>query len=298
MDIADLIKKIKRDAPLKQVAFSGGEPLLRDDLPEIVCDMADEGLSAAIITNGTLLTDSCLQRFPENSVFEVTLFGTDARLHNRLAGKRVFDNVLESLIRIEKYRCRFVLACVITRQNAHDVLGTIELGISLGADAVMFNRINLSKNVLPIADQIVPTKSMLSEAFSAAEEAATKYGVMVAVSVPMPPCLLDPQEYPHLHFGWCPRGSKEAYYTIGQTGLLRPCNHSSVVLGDLRSQGFAEITCAKKVEEFWAPVPDECRKCDHPLKDSCRGGCPAAADECYGTRSRIDPIVEFVNKME
>ena len=294
--IHGLVQKIKRDAPLSQVALSGGEPLLRKDLSGIVCDLKDEGLSSVVITNGSLLTESRLKQFPTGSIFEVTLFSSKAEVHNRIAGRPVFNQVLESLLRIERHKCRFVLACVISKLNAHDVRRTIELGLALGADAVLFNRINLSRHVLPMAAELVPSASELRESLHAADEASTEYGIMVAVSVPIPPCLVDPQEFSHLHFGWCPRGSSEAYYTIGCTGLLRPCNHSSVVLGDLRTQTFSEIVSGKKTRDFWAPVPRECRDCIHPLKDNCRGGCPAAADECYSTRERMDPIIEFARE--
>ena len=294
--ILDLIRKVKRDAPLSQVGLSGGEPTLREDLPDIVGDLADEGLSSVVITNGTLLFESYLRRFPEGSIFEITLFSADARLHNRIAGKPVFDQVVEGMVRIQKHRCRSALACVITKLNAHDVKRTIELGIALGVDAVLFNRINLSRCVLPMANKLVPSATMLRESLDAAEEAATKYEVLIAVSVPIPPCVVDPSAYPHLRFGWCPRGNKDSYYTLGSTGLLRPCNHSSVILGDLRTQSFHDIVLGQKSKEFWAPVPNECLACEHPLKDQCRGGCPAAADECYNTRDRMDPIVQFANK--
>ena len=117
----------------------------------------------------------------------------------------------------------------------------------------------------------------------------------ISVSVPVPACVVDPEAYPHLHFGWCPRGGADAYYTIGHDGLLRPCNHSSVVLGDLRTHTFTELTQQAAAHSFSAPVPSACRSCDHPLRDLCRGGCPAASDECYGTREHWDPIIDTVN---
>lgn len=294
--IRDLIRKVKRDAPLSQVALSGGEPMLREDLPDIVGDLMDEGLSSVIITNGTLLSESRLRRFPEGSIFETTLFSADARLHNRIAGRPVFNQVIEGMVRILKYRCKSTLACVVTKLNAHDVTRTIKLAIALGVDAVLFNRINLSSHVLPIAERLVPSATMLRESLDAADEAARKYGVMIAVSVPIPPCVVDPRKYSHLHFGWCPRGNKDSYYTIGSTGLLRPCNHSSVILGDLHTHRFRDIVLGQKAKAFWAPVPKECLACAHPLMDLCRGGCPAAADECYNTRDRMDPFVGFANK--
>lgn len=295
-EIRDLVRKIKRDAPLKQIAISGGEPMLRPDLGGIICDLADEGLSAVVISNGSLLTKSRLRCFPEGTIFEVTLFSANADLHDRIAGRRSFHRVLEGLVRLRQHKCKFVLSSVVTRLNAHDTSRTIELGIALGADAVMLNRINLSRVTLPIAGALVPDLSALRRSLDSAEEAASRYEVMVAISVPIPPCVVDPRMYTHLQFGWCPRGSKNAYYTVGNTGLLRPCNHSSVVLGDLCKQGFGELVHSRASREFWSPLPKDCIACSHPLKDYCRGGCPAAADECYGTRERVDPFVEFFRR--
>ncbi|UCG61495.1 MAG: radical SAM protein [Candidatus Zixiibacteriota bacterium] len=290
-EVRDLVSKVRDDAPLSTVAISGGEPFLHEELPEIVCDLADDGLNAVVITNGTLLGEARLKRFPTGTAFEVTLFSADADLHNRLAGRVVFDSILDGLVRLERHGGRFVLALVVTRLNAHDVSRTIELGLALGAEGIMLNRVNLSRRCLPLADQIVPDATMLQASLDAAEKTAEKYDISVAVSVPIPPCLVDPQRYRKLSFGWCPRGGSESYYTIGWNSLVRPCNHSSVVLGDLCRETFADIVNSARTTDFWAPEPKECRRCRHPMAKLCRGGCPAAADECYGTRERIDPFV-------
>lgn len=292
-EYCDLVRKILLEVPLKQVALSGGEPLLRADLPEIAFDISMMGLGVVVITNGTLLDRSRLKRFPAGCAFEVTLFSADAGIHDQMAGRIVFNKLINNLSRIETYGHAFILTCVITRLNAHDVTRTIKLGIALGAQAVLFNRINLSRRVFLRGKHFVPDASQLKASLREANEISAKYGIPVAVSVPIPPCVADPSEYPHLIFGWCPRGNSDSYYTISSNGYLRPCNHSSVVLGDLRTQGFTEIVTGHKALDFWASTTIECEECKHPLKDKCRGGCRAAADECYGTAERRDPFIEL-----
>ena len=73
---------------MRQVALSGGEPLLRPDLPGIVNDLTAEGLGVVVITSGALLTDKLLEQCPATVQFEFTLFSTDERLHDRIAGLR------------------------------------------------------------------------------------------------------------------------------------------------------------------------------------------------------------------
>ena len=191
-EILEIVRKVRRDTPLRQVALSGGEPLLRSDLPEIATDLTNEGLNVVVITSGTLLSDERLERFPAGTVFEFTLFSIDAELHDRIAGHQgAFAKVIRGIQRAGQHNFRLALACVINRLNAHDVLQTIELGIELKAEAALFNRINLTNSTMPLADQLVPTKEQLAQALGAADEAAHRYGISIAVSVPIPLCMID-----------------------------------------------------------------------------------------------------------
>ena len=292
-EILSLMKKVRRDTSVSWLAVSGGEPFLRMETPEIVSDLTREGFGVVIITNGTLITEDHLRRLPESASFEITLFSVYQERHDQIAGRECFQRLLKTLALLHKYKRHLVLGFVLSKLNAVDITRTIEMGVAVGAGAIMLNRVNLSRNVMPIASELVPTLSMLREALTAADETAARYGIPVVLSVPIPPCLADPKDYPHLQFGWCPRGGKEAYYTIGCAGLVRPCNHSSLVLGDLRKQHFGAIIASDQNRDFWAGMPAECQACTHPLKDSCAGGCRAAAAECYGSPTRIDPFVDF-----
>jgi pyrroloquinoline quinone biosynthesis protein E len=296
-EIRDLTARVRTETRLKQIALSGGEPLLRPDVPEIVRDLAETGLDVMVITNAALLTPGVAGRFPPDTVFEVTLFSADAELHDRIAGRRgAFRHTLEGIVNAHRHRGLLALTCVVTRLNAHDVTRTMELGVALGAQAVLFNRINLTGHTWPQAERLVPTLRQLEDALHAADETARRCAIPTVVSIPIPPCLVDPRQYPDLHFGWCPRGGINSYFTLGCTGLLRPCNHSSIVLGDLRRESFAALARGAACRRFWSNMPAVCRGCHHPLRHQCRGGCPAAAHECFGQPGRLDPFVEHVLK--
>lgn len=292
-EIRDLVRRIKRETALEQVAISGGEPLLRSDLPGILADLAAEGLTAVVITSGALLTPARVERLPRGTVLEVTLFGADPELHDRIVGRKgTLRRVIEGVARARAHGCRLVVSVVVGALNAHEVRRALELGIALGAEGFLLNRMNLSRATLAMAATLAPSRDQLEHMLREAEAVAAETDASISVSVPVPACVVDPRAYPHLHFGWCPRGGDEAYYTVSHDGTLRPCNHSSVVLGDLVGRSFAELTTSAAARAFWSPMPAECRTCDHPLRDSCRGGCPAASDECYGTRERWDPIID------
>lgn len=287
-----IARAIRGDAPLAQVVLSGGEPLLYPEAPELVQDLVDEGLDTAVITNGERLDAALLGRFPPDTLFEVTLFAADRALHDRLAGAGRFEAVLRSLVEIERRRCRLVLVVVITSLNAHDIRRTLQLGIALGAQGVLLNRINLTRRSFARARHLVPTPEQLRGALRDADDIAAERRIGVAVSVPVPPCVVDPAEFAHLHFGWCPRGGAGSYVAVGPAGMLRACNHTSRVLGDLRRRSFAELMETPSAELPWSSsIPPICARCRHPLASECAGGCPAAAQECHGRNGAVDPFV-------
>jgi pyrroloquinoline quinone biosynthesis protein E len=291
-EIREILQRIKRETALEQIAISGGEPLLRSDLPGILTDIAAEGLSAVVITSGAMLTPTRVKRLPRDTLLEVTLFGADADLHDRIVGRKgTLKRVIEGVARAREHGCGLVVSVVVSSLNAHEVRRALELGIALGAEGFLLNRMNLTRATMTDAS-LVPSRAQLEQMLEAAEEVADEYEAPISVSVPVPACLVDLAAYPHLHFGWCPRGGAEAYYTVSHDGKLRPCNHSSVVLGDLRRSSFSELTQSATASQFWSPLPAECSTCEHPMRDTCRGGCPAASDECYGTRGRWDPLID------
>jgi AdoMet-dependent heme synthase len=290
-EIDNIIRDIQLITPLKSVAISGGEPLLRKDLSGIANNLLNRGLKVIIITNGTLITRRRVQNFPELILFEITLFSSDAKIHDYIAqNPGAFNRVIEGVIAIKSHNSGLAIVCVMSRQNIQNLDKTIELALALGADGIALNRVNLSAHNIKFSQQLVPSKQELMDALNVAEETAGKYGIEIAISVPIPPCIADPQQYKHLRFGWCPRGGMNTYYTIGFNGLVRPCNHSSIILGDIRKQSFEEIFNSSKSQILWSSFPAECRLCSHPLRDFCRGGCPAASYECYGTSEKTDPF--------
>ena len=289
-DLFGLLERVREEAPIEIVSLSGGEPLLHPELPKIVAGITDRGLQPLVITNGSLLTPALLRKLPPNVHFEVTLFSFRPEIHDRLAGAEVHAGILRNLSAVNRHGSHFTMVFVAARLNTLDIFKTVELGIALGARAVMFNRVNLGHGMEPIARELVPPVALLREGLAGLEEAVRRYGIQAACSVPIPPCVLDLAEFPRLRYGWCPRGGDNAYYTVGPDGFLRPCNHSSLILGDLRKKGFLDLISGERCRNFWSSMAEECASCAHPNREECGGGCPAAADEFYGPPRRMDPF--------
>lgn len=292
-EVKEIIATLQDEAPVENIALSGGEPLLREDLPEILRFIRDRGIASVVITNGTLLSRERVTATMVGGTYEVTLLSHRREVHDRLAGRRgSWDAVVDGMANVRQAGGNLAAVFVATKLNYMDLFKTAELAIALGAFGLMYNRINLARGNVHLADQLLPTPGMIEENLEMLEDIGGKYGLPVAVSVVIEPCVVDVRHYEHVHFGWCPLAGEDSYFTIDPVGNIRICNHSPVILGNIKRDSFADIYYNHpRVRAFRDTWPEECADCDPELKEMCRGGCKAAAEQCYGTLARVDPFV-------
>ena len=295
IEVTNTIANLCEEAPVESIAFSGGEPLLREDLPEILSFVRNKGISPVVITNGTLLTSERIAMTGTDVTYEITLLSHRREVHDRLAGRRgAWDAVVEGMASARHARTNFVAVFVATKLNYMDVCKTAELAMALGAVGLMYNRMNLGAHNIRHADRLLPTPDMIRGNLDTLEELSTRYRLPVAVSVVIEPCIVDVRKYKKLHFGWCPLAGEKSYFTIDPLGNVRICNHSAVILGNLKQDRFAHIYYNHPyVRTFRDSSPAECGSCDSELKAMCCGGCKAAAEQCFGTIERVDPFVSI-----
>lgn len=92
----ELLEKLRR-ANIPQVTFTGGEPTLRPDLPELV--EAAQWFVTRLNTNGRLLTPELCRRLSEASLdsVQVTLYDARREVHNALVGAEGFDDTVQGI---------------------------------------------------------------------------------------------------------------------------------------------------------------------------------------------------------
>ncbi len=294
--VKNIIAKLQDEAAPKIIGISGGEPSLREDLPELLAFIRRRGMAPYLITNGTLMTHELAQVIAEyKSTCEITLLSFRPEIHDALAGRRgARDEAIHGIANLVVAGARPAAVFVATRLNYMDLYRTAELAITLGAAAVSYNRINLGAHNLPLAGRLLPTPAMIRENLDMLEALAEKYGVPVFIGVVIEPCVVDVRSYKHLQFGWCPLAGEGSYFTIDPQGNIRICNHSPTILGNIRRDHFPDIYYHHPyVSLFRETWPVECLDCDPDLKALCGGGCKAAAEQCCGGLEHVDPFVSI-----
>lgn len=292
----DLIDRIIRGYRPQVLTFTGGEPLLRQDLTQLI-KHASRRCSCNLITNGTLMTEDLAYELVDCGVrtFEFTLLSTDRDIHNRLVGRDSFDELIEAIASVRAAGGNVATTFVAMKNNIHTWADTLELNAALGVSGILFNRFNVGGAGIEHASELMPSVEDLKEALKVANEGVERFGISISSGVPVPPCIIDRSAYKNIHFPDCPVGTYKAYPTVDPMGNVRPCNHASTILGNLFESSFKSILRSETALTYGRSIPEECKNCKD-LK-TCRGGCRAASEVC-GNACGVDPFVTICQQEE
>ena len=287
-----MLGKLLDETGASLVSLSGGEPMLRPDVYEIVGFLNARGVTVNLITNGSRLDDAAIARLaPEKiSVFELPLLSVERAIHDKMSGKPgAFDRATAAMAELKLRKQRVVGVFVATKLNLPTWRETVELAVALGLDGVMFNRFNPGGAGVRNLAMLQAAPEEVQAALDIAEEVSVKYELPISCSIAMPPCLFDVKRYQRLTFGFCAAGTARAYYTLDPLGNVRPCNHTPTILGNIRETSFAAMAASPKMRDFCAARPAFCAGCK--LEMECLGGCKAAAEAATGSAWNCDPFL-------
>jgi radical SAM protein with 4Fe4S-binding SPASM domain len=122
-----------------RLGLTGGEPLLRKDLFDVLDAATERGLHPCLTTNGLLLTEETARELGRRPLvwLNVSLEGPDAQSNDAVRGGGTFDGVVEKLKLLRRH-ARFTLAFTVLRTNAHLARECAELACRVGAHTAVF----------------------------------------------------------------------------------------------------------------------------------------------------------------
>ncbi len=112
------------------LTIQGGEPFLREDLPEILEEIVRNRMRFAILSNGTLISDEMaafLSATGRCDGVQVSLDGAQANHHDALRGKGTFDKALAGLERLRSHGIPVWARVTLHRMNVNDLEGIAAL---------------------------------------------------------------------------------------------------------------------------------------------------------------------------
>ncbi len=260
----DLIARLAPHA--HQFKLTGGEATLHPAFAEIVHTVEDQGVPFTLFTNGRWPHPDALIRLLRDSTacegLLVSLHGSDATTHEAFSGVQgSFDETVDNIRRATDAGLDVATSIVITRSNWDCIEETLALALSLGANHVVCNRLIGA----PVAS-VTPSQAQLRAAITTIESLRAE-GRPIRFGNCIPQCFASSSSR------GCTAGS--TFATIDPWGRMRPCNHASLIAGDLRTQSVQEVWQGEIMAYWRSLVPAGCAAC--PAFATCHGGCRAQA---------------------
>jgi len=277
-EIADMLAEWGRNYGL---AFSpsfnitGGEPLLRPDLSDILAGLTGRGFAVFVLTNGTLIDAGTAEELARLGVrgVQVSMEGP-AELHDGIRGSESFASALAGTEHLLEAGLTVTWNVTVSRINARGMPELAALASSVGVQRLGFSRLvsvghgeGLRQEMLAPSELAEIYRRLFSLALPGCEIVT---GDPVAAQMQCPPP--DSSLARTIPCGGCAAGVSGL--TILADGTVVPCRRLEIPIGNVRTDSLREIWATSEV---LAGLRDKSRyggKC---------GGCDRWAD-CRGCR--------------
>jgi MoaA/NifB/PqqE/SkfB family radical SAM enzyme len=272
-----------------RLGLTGGEPLLRRDLFDIIDLSIGYGLHPCVTTNGLLMTEQIARDFGKRDLvwLNVSLDGATAATNDLIRGSGTYARVMESLSVLKRHS-RFTLAFTIMRCNLEEIDKCAELAHRVGAHTAVF------RPLYPVGTarhhlELMPSFSEYNQALNTlAELKATGNFDLCALDPFSPQARAEAQAVTHSNYG-CGAGNQVCSISI--SGDVNPCSFlgPAFVSANIRKRPFPEIWHEGHVfQRMRASVgSDHCRDGGEAF---C-GGCRARALVFNGSEDAPDPWI-------
>jgi PqqA peptide cyclase len=290
-------KRVIREAAalgVLQIGFSGGEPLARRDLTELVRAARDANLYSNLITSGIGLDDDHVCDLRDAGLDSVQLsFQSDQPdLSDEIAGAHAHRRKLDVASKIRAAEIPLSLNFVIHRRNIDRLPQMIELAESLGAERVELANVQFYGWAFLNRAVLLPTYEQVALAREIATAAKARLAGSMEIFYVLP-------DYYESRPKPCLNGWGQRYLTVNPTGDVLPCPTASSAIPDLRFENVR----ARNLDWIWREsesftrfrgtewMPEPCRSC--PQREIDFGGCRCQAALLTGNAANTDPVCEF-----
>src|SRR5213594_1853457 len=256
-----------------QIGFSGGEPLVRRDLAELVRAAREANLYTNLITSGIGLDDDRVRALHDAGLDYIQLsFQSDnADLADEIAGAGAHQRKLNAAAKIRAAGIPLSLNFVIHRRNIDRLPEMIELSESLGAERVELANVQFYGWAFLNRAALLPTQEQVTRAREIAMEAKARLAGKIDIFYVLP-------DYYETWPKPCLSGWGQRYFTVNPTGDVLPCPTASSAIPDSRFENVR----AHAIDWIWQEsesfnqfrgtrwMPEPCRRC--PQKEIDFGG--------------------------
>jgi pyrroloquinoline quinone biosynthesis protein E len=277
-----------------QIHFSGGEPLVRRDLADLVRAAAQAGIYTNLITSGIGLDAARAQELAAARLDHIQLSFQDSRAaeNDRMAGMAgAFAKKHEAARAIALANLPLTANFVVYRDNILRVAEMIALGVEIGASRIEIANVQYHGWAFKNRADLMPDRAGLEAATAAVEEARTALRGRCVIDYVLPDYFAKTPKA-------CMGGWGQRMMVVTPSGLALPCHAAQSITGltfpDLKTQSLVQAwhesaAFAAYRGTDWMAAP--CRTCPDREKDF--GGCRCQAMALLGDAAATDPVCQY-----
>ena len=282
-----------RELGVTQLGFSGGEPLVRDDLEIMIAEARKLGYYSNLITSGVGLNEKRIAAFKEGGLDHIQLSFQDStrELNDFLSSTRTFELKSKTAKLIKQYEYPMVLNVVLHRLNIDHVQQILEMAEAMGAEYVELANTQYYGWALVNRDHLLPSKEQLQRAEEVTNKFRERVGNKMKIYFVVP-------DYYEIRPKACMNGWGSVFITVTADGMVLPC-HEARMLPGLTFPNAREAN----MKWIWYDSPafntyrgdewmtEPCRSCPEKIKDF--GGCRCQAYMLTGDARNADPVCDL-----
>ena len=269
--------------------FTGGEPLARNDLTELIAGARAAGLYTNLITSGIGLSETRLKALIDAGLDHIQLSFQDSREAeaNWIAGAKAHAHKIELSKQIRHHKIAFTVNLVVHRQNIDHLAEMIAFIEQLAPERMEIAHTQYYGWALKNRSALLPTRVQLDKAVDAVAAAEKRLAGRIRIDFVVP-------DYYARFPKACMGGWGRKLMLINPLGKVLPC-HAAEVIPGMTFENIRERT----LEAIWqqspsfqrfrgeAWMPEPCRSCDQRAVDF--GGCRCQALQLAGDAAATDP---------
>lgn len=275
-EIRRVIDILADEAEVPSLSFTGGEPTLHPQLPELIAHAAGRGMRVNLITNGLRCAEPrYVARLVDAGLTsaQVSLEGADAETHEGLTRRPgTFAKTLRGLANLRAAGLTVHTNTTVSRANAHALTGIVDLAADLGLPHLSMNfLIPTGSSRLDKHGDLAMTYAEIGTHVLAAKQRAKDRAIGFHWYSPTPFCLFNPVAHGLGNKGCA---ACDGLIHVAPSGEVRPCSSFAGGVGNLLTDGFEAVWNGADARYYRAKrhAPAACKACPHFAL--CQGACP------------------------
>ena len=288
--------------------ISGGEPLIREDIFDVIAYARKCGFETSLITSGFAFDEKRLNNLVRNEVHTAVSIDGTKESNDKIRGRGSYDKALFAMKKLSEAGILDCIVTTLTKYNYKDVDHPVKLAAEYGAKMIVFH------NLVPVGragsnmPDLAPSPEEYEWAFNRIFDLQVEYAGKLPVNVYAPFYARIARQRNLTNFwdwfkndflGKCTIDGN--YIGITENGDYRPCGfHEGYRLGNVKDKSLRRTWDELQLSEFHLKLRDKsslkgkCGVCEY--REIC-GGCRTRTEYYTGDLFESDPACAYVPKV-